>query len=98
MNRKNEIWFQSEQYLTNITGAVEFKVKKRWFRKEWNLYAVIELKGTDEWEEEYTYINTKIIGRYRSEVEATLGLTQVRKLLGIQAVSSLSFLDELSPQ
>lgn len=85
---KNQIWFQSEQFLVNISKAVEFYAEKGLFwSKTWYLYA--KIPATTSFGE--SYMSHKLIGKYRTELEATMGLSQARKALGIIAMDESYF-------
>lgn len=85
---KEQVWFQSDQYLTNITEAVEFQVTKRWFRDSWKLEALLNIWETN-WRGEL-YIDTqewKCIGIYSSKETAALSLDQARKALNLKVIN-----------
>jgi hypothetical protein len=88
---KNQFWFQSEHFLVNVSKAVEFYVEKGLFwSKKWYLYAKVPRidPGGNE------YLGSKLIGMYRTELEATMGLSQARKALGITLLDQ-SYFDEI---
>ncbi len=90
---KNQIWFQSDQFLTNVTLAKEFYVKKRWFAEKWKLFASFHTKKWDNWSNHYYVVSSnKLVGTYKSEIEATMALGQARKAMGIKLIEK-SYLD-----
>ena len=91
-DKRGNIWFQSDQFLSNITKAKEFCIRKKWFREKWNLYAMFEITYESFWLGEQRKIKRKLIGSYKSDTEASLALSQARKIMGISIIEK-SYID-----
>jgi len=92
-DQKNQIWFKSDQFLTRITTAEEFRVKKCWFRKKWKLYA---MERRRHWFTQEIHLLSRLIGVYKSEFEASECLYAASRALNIELIEEKTILDRLT--
>jgi len=95
--RDGEYWFKSDQYLTNLTGAIHFYVRPPSYILFWRRRYALMVKF-DEPYQAYNYTKRemekkhkyayKVLGLYRTEALASLALEEVMKVLGMKPLES----------
>jgi hypothetical protein len=85
----NRIWFKSDQMLSDVTDAVEFRVTKSWFTNKFKVQAAFKVYASWDGKQVFRW---KTIGIYKSADTASNALTHAMHIKGIVPIEETLYL------